>query len=229
MSVAIPEQPLNRPLDAVLETPLSAYEIGYRITDSGHVTGRVVITEDALAQDNGSAEEDLSQLLIGNANLIDISTETIATRPSWKYSAQELADPALIEDEYEDDLVVEVTGGIDGVYDNFTTDEERSQYRRGYEDAQRLVRIILLRGQDYENAVDAINALGGSTGAAVAHLAQWDNGTQSDNDAEAANRYDSLVYVESMAHHREEHGGINYWLVADHSLRHYVLYRRPLA
>lgn len=229
MSATIPEQTTNRSLDTVLETPLSAYEIGYRITESGHVTGRVVITRDALDQNNGSAEEDLSGLLIGNANLIDISTQEISTRPSWKYSAEELADPSLIEDEYEDDLVIEVTGGIDGAYDNFATDEERAEYRRGYEDAHRLVRIALLRTQAYENAVDAINALGGSTGAAVEHLAQWDDGRESDNDAEATNGYDSRVYVENMAHHREIHGGIEYWLVANHILRHYILYRRPLA
>lgn len=228
MSVVTPEKPVNRPLTAVLETPLSPYEIGYRITESGHVTGRVVITEDALAQDNGSAEEDLSGLLLGNVNLIDISTNEVGTRPSWKYSAAELADPSLRMDDYEDDLIVEVTGGIDGPYDNFATDEERAEYRRGYEDAHRLVCIIMLQGQDYESAVDAINTLGGSTRAAVEYLAQWDNGGENDNDAEAGNSYDSLVYVEAMAHHREEHGGITYWLVADHTLRHYALYRQPL-
>lgn len=223
-----PEQPVNRPLDAVLETPLTAYEIGYRMAESGHITGRVVMTEDDMAQDNGSAEEGLSSSLIGNFKLIDISHDRVGTKPSWKYSPEELADPSLRENDFEDDLIIEVTGGIDSPYDHFGTDGERENYQQGYNDAQRLVRIIDLNGQNYEDAVDAINDMGGSTGAAVEYLSQWDVGQETDSDAAVIDNYTSRNHVERLACHREEHGGINYWLIADHSLRHYVLYRRPL-
>lgn len=140
-------------MDAVLETPLTAYEIGYRMTESERITGRVILTEDNLAQDNGSA---------------------------------------------------------------------------GVNNAQRLVRIVDLSGQNYEDAVDAIDDMGGSTGAAVKHLSQWDFGQETDNDAAVIDNYTSRNHVENLAHHREEHNSISYWLIADHSLRHYALYRRPL-
>lgn len=129
------ETPINRPLDALLGDPLSAYEIGRRITESGHVAGRVVITEDAISQAYGSAEHDLSSLLIGNEGLAEVSYERIGEQPSWKYSPEELADPSLREDDYEDDLIVDVTGRIGDPRRNFTTAEELADFLRGQEDA----------------------------------------------------------------------------------------------
>lgn len=97
------------------------------------------------------------------------------------------------------------------------------------DEADLLVCIVFLQGQDYEDAVDAINDQGGSTQAAVEHLSQWDYG--SENDAAATvnnNGYDRHAEVESRPHHIGAAGGLTYWLAADHIHGTCALYRRPL-
>lgn len=129
------ENSINRPLDALLEEPLSSYEIGRRITESGHVSGRVVIDVDSISQAYGSAEHDLSSLLIGNEKLAEVSYKRVGEQPSRKYSPEELANPSLREDDYEDDLIVDVTGLISNFRRIFDTPEELADFRRGQEDS----------------------------------------------------------------------------------------------
>lgn len=92
-----------------------------------------------------------------------------------------------------------------------------------------LVCVIFMQGQNYEDAVDAANALGGSTDAVVEHLAQWDYGKEND-DAACVNGHIELVDLERQHHqlHEIDHGGLHYWLQLDHPAGIYGLYRRPL-
>lgn len=93
----------------------------------------------------------------------------------------------------------------------------------------KLVNIVDLGGEDYERAVDAANERGGSVDAVIAYLAQWDYGDENDNAAEV-NGYTDLAELGSLRHqlHEGDHGGLHYWLVLDHGLGFYSLYRRPL-
>lgn len=92
-----------------------------------------------------------------------------------------------------------------------------------------LTHVITLDGDDYETAVDAANAGGGSTEAVVAYLSGWDYGAETDADSEANGNVD-LADLERWRHqlHEADHGGLHYWLVLDHGLRFYSLYRKPL-
>lgn len=92
---------------------------------------------------------------------------------------------------------------------------------------RRLVRIVSLSGDDYETAVDEINDNGGSTSAAVEYLSQWDYGDENDNAA-PTNGYVDQTWLEKFAHHVVEHNNITYWLIANHDLGDYTLYRKPL-
>jgi uncharacterized protein YccT (UPF0319 family) len=95
--------------------------------------------------------------------------------------------------------------------------------------ADHLVCITFQQGQDYEDAVDAANEHGGSTEAVVAHLAQWDMGEETDA-AGFSNGLTGRSELERTSHqlHEVQHGGLQYWLVLDHQLGCYGLYRRPL-
>lgn len=92
-----------------------------------------------------------------------------------------------------------------------------------------LTHVITLDGDDYETAVDAANAGGGSTEAIVAYLSGWDYGAETDSDSEVNGNVD-LADLERWRHqlHEADHGGLHYWLVLDHGLRCYSLYRKPL-
>jgi len=93
-----------------------------------------------------------------------------------------------------------------------------------------LICVIFIQSQEYEDAVDAANARGGSTEAVVKHLAQWDFGEETDGAA-SVNGYTDLSELESLPHqlHEVDHGGLHYWLQLDHHLGIYGLYRRPLS
>ncbi|QTP19093.1 hypothetical protein [Micrococcus luteus] len=95
----------------------------------------------------------------------------------------------------------------------------------------RLVHVITLAGQDYDDAVQAAEAEGGSVDAVARHLAQWDYGTESDDAA--------LLWPEDMPTRadlgRQRHQlhtarvrGLQYLVQIDHGLRMYALYRPTL-
>jgi len=94
-----------------------------------------------------------------------------------------------------------------------------------------LVRIIDLEGDDYEQAVDAANDLGGSTAAVVEYLAHWDFGDENDNAAPYNGCLTSLRALQACPHqlHQVTYDNLDYWLQIDHGLRFYALYRAPLA
>lgn len=93
-----------------------------------------------------------------------------------------------------------------------------------------LVSVVHLSGDDYETAVDVANDQGGSTSAVVEYLSRWDHGDETDAAAEINGHTDRSA-LESWNHqlHEVDHGGLHYWLVIDHGLRFYALYRRPLS
>ena len=95
----------------------------------------------------------------------------------------------------------------------------------------RLVHIITLTGQDYDDAVQAAEAEGGSVDAVARHLAQWDHGAEADDAA--------LLWPDDMPTRadlgRQRHqlhsarvGGLEYLVQIDHGLRMYALYRPTL-
>lgn len=100
-----------------------------------------------------------------------------------------------------------------------------------------LIEIIHLTGDDYETAVDEINALGGSTRNAVEYLSHWDYGTETDhaasvNGVESFDRVtrtvDRFNTLTGTLHEAIIHGGIEYILTWDHRYSIYALYRRPM-
>lgn len=99
------------------------------------------------------------------------------------------------------------------------------------DDTTRLVHVVTLTGQDYEAAVAAAEAAGGSVDAVAAHLARWDRGDEADDEA-ALWPHDMLTAADlgRLQHqlHRASAGGLDYWLLIDHQLRMYALYRAPL-
>ncbi|QCP08426.1 hypothetical protein FDF08_10940 [Micrococcus luteus] len=95
----------------------------------------------------------------------------------------------------------------------------------------RLVHIITLTGQDYDDAVRVAETEGGSVDAVARHLAQWDHGAEADDAA--------LLWPEDMPTradlgcqphqlHAARVGGLGYLVQIDHGLRMYALYRPTL-
>lgn len=94
-----------------------------------------------------------------------------------------------------------------------------------------LILVTHQSGDDYEEIVDAANAAGGSINAVVEHLARWDYGAETDADSASFHGTTTLAELQALAHqlHEGDHGGLHYWLLLDHHLRFYALYRQPLA
>lgn len=95
----------------------------------------------------------------------------------------------------------------------------------------RLVHVITLTGQDYDDTVQAAEAEGGSVDAVAQYLAQWDHGAEADDAA--------LLWPEDMPTRadlgRQRHqlhiarvGGLEYLVQIDHGLCMYALYRPTL-
>lgn len=95
--------------------------------------------------------------------------------------------------------------------------------------ADELLLVVSVSGDDYERAVDEANDAGGSTRAVVQYLAQWDTGDEVDR-ASLINGRVLLRTLEGWPHqlHEVTHDDTDYFLVIDHHLRFYSLYRRPL-
>lgn len=92
-----------------------------------------------------------------------------------------------------------------------------------------LTLIISVDGDDYEEAVEAAEDNGGSTEAVVAHLAQWDYGSENDEASEIMGS-STLDELEALPHqlHQVCHDELTYYLLIDHGLRFYALYRPGL-
>lgn len=91
-----------------------------------------------------------------------------------------------------------------------------------------LVNVVFIAGDEYERIVDEANNLGGSVAAVVEILARWDTGDEIDQ-ASTINGTTARAEIEQRAHHVVEHDSLQYWLVADHQLRYYALYRPLLS
>lgn len=90
--------------------------------------------------------------------------------------------------------------------------------------------IITLTGDAYEQVVDEANAMGGSVDAVAAVLSVWDYGDETDAAAEL-DPYDptaSDLGKPSHQLHSAHVGHQHYWLLIDHQLGLYSLYRLPL-
>lgn len=90
-----------------------------------------------------------------------------------------------------------------------------------------LVCITFQTGDDYEIVVDEANARGGSVDAVIEFLTNWDFGDEDDNAATIMG-HTERVDLEKQTYHEGDYGNLHYWLIADHGMRHYALYRRRL-
>lgn len=100
------------------------------------------------------------------------------------------------------------------------------------EPTTRLVHIVTLTGQDYDEAVQAAEAEGGSVDAVAEHLAQWDTGTETDQAALLwPHDMPTIQDLECQRHqlHTARAGGLTYHVQIDHGLRMYALYRPTLS
>lgn len=137
------------------------------------------------------------------------------------------AQASLIAAFADDEIDQEIRAAADDHFWTAYGSVRRDAIARLAEDL--LVNIAHHSGDDYERAVDAANEHGGSIEVVVAHLAQWDFGEETDGAAEQ-NGLARLSELARLPHqlHEADHGGLRYWLLIDHGLRFYSLYRRPL-
>lgn len=93
-----------------------------------------------------------------------------------------------------------------------------------------LTRVVSLQGADYEAAVIAAEAMGGSVSAVVEHLARWDTGDEVDRDSAEIGDSRLRSEVDALPHqvHDVAFGGLDYVLVVDHQVGLYALYRPQL-
>lgn len=86
------------------------------------------------------------------------------------------------------------------------------------------VSVAFMDGDDYETMIDATNDNGGSTGAAVEYLAQWDYGTETDE----AHTTDGAQWGPDDTAHEVTFGGIDYVYATNHYMGYVSLNRRPI-
>ncbi|MGP5099571.1 hypothetical protein CIK69_01830 [Brachybacterium alimentarium] len=93
-----------------------------------------------------------------------------------------------------------------------------------------LSHIITLTGDAYEQVVDEANAMGGSVDAVAAVLSAWDYGDETDAAAELDPYRPTASDLGKLSHqlHSAHVGHQHYWLLIDHQLGLYSLYRLPL-
>ena len=93
-----------------------------------------------------------------------------------------------------------------------------------------LTHVVSLQGADYEAAVMAAEAMGGSTSAVVEYLARWDTGDEVDRDSAGIGDSRLRSEIDALPHqvHEVAFGGLDYVLVIDHQIRLYALYRPQL-
>jgi len=93
-----------------------------------------------------------------------------------------------------------------------------------------LTLVVSLQGTDYDAAVEAAEAMGGSTSAVVEHLARWDTGDEVDSASAEVGSSRLRSEVDALPHqvHDVAFGGLDYVLVIDHQVGLYALYRPQL-
>lgn len=93
-----------------------------------------------------------------------------------------------------------------------------------------LTHVVSLQGADYEAAVMAAEAMGGSVSAVVEYLARWDTGDEVDRDSAEIGDSRLRSEVDALPHqvHEVTFGGLDYVLVIDHQVGLYALYRPQL-
>lgn len=93
-----------------------------------------------------------------------------------------------------------------------------------------LTLVVSLQGPDYDEAVEAAEALGGSTSAVVEHLSRWDTGDEVDRDSAQYHSTRLRSEIDDLPHqvHEVTFGGLDYVLVIDHQLSLCALYRPQL-
>lgn len=96
--------------------------------------------------------------------------------------------------------------------------------------SEQLSHIITLTGDAYEQVVDEANAMGGSVDAVAAVLSAWDYGDETDAAAELDPYRPTASDLGKLSHqlHSAHIGHQHYWLLFDHQLGLYSLYRLPL-
>lgn len=103
--------PGNRPAGAILDTPLSAYELGARADDNGFVRGLAVMDMSELIENDIEQHNDaISDKLTGS---------TLLTEPS--------ATPVAVQNGR---IVMEIQGDASALIEDFT-EEELAQYEAG--------------------------------------------------------------------------------------------------
>ena len=86
------------------------------------------------------------------------------------------------------------------------------------------VSVAFMQDNDYYEAMDAINDMGGSVTAAIEYLAQWDTG----DEADQADTRDSAPWGACDTTHTETVGGIEYTYATNHNAGYVSLNRHPL-
>lgn len=104
--------PVNRPADAVLDTPLTPYELGSRADENGLVSGLASMSMDELIEnDLESHLDDVGEKLVGSCLLMEPTATPVSVSPDGT-------------------LVVRLSGDASAIIEGFS-DEEMAQYEAG--------------------------------------------------------------------------------------------------
>lgn len=108
----IAEQPQGRPSEAVLETPLTPYELGARAGSDGWVEGLATFDmDDLIGQDLDTHGDEIGQKLVGSELLMDVSAKPVSVDPDGSIICRLSGDASAIIEGFDEDERAEYDKG----------------------------------------------------------------------------------------------------------------------
>jgi hypothetical protein len=103
--------PDNRPADAVLDTPLSPYEIGARVDENGFVSGKAeMYMSDLIDRDVEEFNDYLGETLAGSSLLMEANATPVSVQDSKIIMGIE-GDASAIIDSFDEDELAQYEAG----------------------------------------------------------------------------------------------------------------------
>lgn len=104
--------PDNRPADAVLHEPLSAYEIGARADEDGWLEGLATFDmDDLIDRDLNGHGDQIGEKLVGSELLMDVSAKPVSVTPDGSIVCKLTGDASAIIDGFDEDELADYEAG----------------------------------------------------------------------------------------------------------------------
>ncbi|HEX9227465.1 MAG TPA: hypothetical protein VF885_12555, partial [Arthrobacter sp.] len=104
--------PVNRPAGAVLETPLTPYEIGARVENDGTISGLSVMTlSDLIGHDAESLNDQIGRDLVGAELLMEPTVTPVSVRPDGSLTVRLEGNASELIDHFNDDQLDQYEAG----------------------------------------------------------------------------------------------------------------------